>query len=131
MIILTITLVTISIIFTFIFCVCCCCCESNNDNVINEPIRQIRIDIRIDEDDIIHTRDNYIDDIEMCINTLDIVGKSKFNESDNCCICLDEFVNTDESEAIIKTKCNHYYHASCIYSWLYHSQECPLCLKPV
>jgi hypothetical protein len=45
--------------------------------------------------------------------------------SDKCAICLGEC--PPESY----TPCKHYFHMSCIKSWLKMSQTCPICKVPV
>lgn len=50
----------------------------------------------------------------------------------NCCICLDNLIELESQQRVIKTKCNHYYHRNCIKGWLQSDNElnlnCPLCL---
>ena len=54
-------------------------------------------------------------------------------EGETCCICLDSLLDIESQENVIKTKCDHYYHRSCIKGWLQSDNElninCPLCLQ--
>ena len=50
-------------------------------------------------------------------------------EEEICCICLSEFKN---KEIVKKLECGHFYHKSCIDSWIVSSTKnytyfCPLC----
>lgn len=45
---------------------------------------------------------------------------------ESCAICLDELAGK-----IIETNCKHYYHSSCLSSWLRISEKCPLCKTDV
>lgn len=45
-------------------------------------------------------------------------------EHTSCSICLDDFSATGE---IRKTKCDHYFHTSCLKGWLKMGRTCPLC----
>lgn len=42
----------------------------------------------------------------------------------NCPICLTPYTADDK---IVKTKCDHIFHASCLLSWKHSSPSCPLC----
>ena len=55
-------------------------------------------------------------DAMLCSNDMDIDVK--------CSICLDELCNDQQ---IAKTTCNHYFHRSCITTWLREHRNCPLC----
>lgn len=45
-------------------------------------------------------------------------------KEDICSICLNKKL---ESENIIKTKCNHFYHRDCIEKWATVNSRCPDC----
>jgi len=42
----------------------------------------------------------------------------------DCSICFDQYCINDE---IALTKCNHYFHVTCIEKWLGQSYNCPVC----
>ena len=44
--------------------------------------------------------------------------------SDQCSICLDDY---KEGETIVKLKCSHIYHKSCLEKWLLKHNSCPYC----
>ena len=41
-----------------------------------------------------------------------------------CTICLEEYVNGDDSIAL---PCIHIFHADCIKTWLKNKNTCPIC----
>ncbi len=41
-----------------------------------------------------------------------------------CSICFDQYCINEE---IALTKCNHYFHVTCIEKWLGHAHNCPVC----
>lgn len=45
-------------------------------------------------------------------------------EHQNCPICFDDYTNISR---IYKTKCNHYFHQTCIDKWLDYHKNCPIC----
>ncbi|KAK9127619.1 hypothetical protein Syun_016416 [Stephania yunnanensis] len=52
--------------------------------------------------------------------------------SDNCAICLDDFVEEDlngKSVGVKETECGHIFHSKCIFQWLRSNKHhcCPLC----
>ncbi|KAL4482380.1 hypothetical protein ABPG73_012840 [Tetrahymena malaccensis] len=51
-------------------------------------------------------------------------NKSNKSESVCCAMCLSELIN---DEQIIKTICDHSFHAQCLEEWLKKNDECPLC----
>ena len=54
---------------------------------------------------------------------------SKKEASDNCVICVDEFIEEDQVRVL---PCSHIFHPQCIDEWLVnHSSLCPLCKKEV
>ena len=55
--------------------------------------------------------------------------RPKKETSDNCVICVDEFIEEDQVRVL---PCNHVFHPQCIDEWLVnHSSLCPLCKKEV
>ena len=42
---------------------------------------------------------------------------------DSCSICLDKIVTS----TTIKLKCRHFFHTTCIKTWLQHNSTCPNC----
>lgn len=53
-------------------------------------------------------------------------------EDIDCCICLDNLIDLESHQRVIKTTCDHYYHRICIKNWITSrndlSLNCPLCL---
>ena len=47
-----------------------------------------------------------------------------FTDEDICCICLDNFSDTNNIKTL---KCNHFFHSDCIYQWIQEKKICPLC----
>lgn len=41
-----------------------------------------------------------------------------------CTICQS---NTEKTDEIIKTECNHMFHETCITEWIKYKAECPIC----
>lgn len=64
---------------------------------------------------------------------VDIIDQP-LNEDDDCCICLSKLTELDLeiADTIVKTKCSHCYHSSCLNMWINSDNElhlqCPLCL---
>ena len=52
-------------------------------------------------------------------------GAGKYENSDTCCICMEDFT-LDEEICEIK-KCCHRLHPSCLEQWVIRNQQCPLC----
>lgn len=46
------------------------------------------------------------------------------NKIKNCCICWESFSGPGD---ILRTPCNHFFHASCLTKWCQGHQDCPLC----
>lgn len=44
-----------------------------------------------------------------------------------CSICYDE--SNVNKKCLIKTQCNHFFHAECITKWCNISNDCPICRK--
>lgn len=60
---------------------------------------------------------------------VDQLGTVRFEDvpsdlSKECCICMEEFIETD---TIVKTACTHLYHRHCLADWLRHARTCPVC----
>ena len=91
-------------------------------NVIVEPIYNI----------ILILRRIFIDDISNITRTLNSQELNELNEyninfehNDVCSICLD---NIEKNNLIIKLKCNHIFHSSCIKEYLKnYNRNCPIC----
>lgn len=49
-------------------------------------------------------------------------------EAPSCSICLVDFIG---GEVVRKLPCGHYFHDSCIDSWLGRNKNCPLCITPI
>jgi hypothetical protein len=69
-------------------------------------------------------------------------GEIQHKENESCSICLQALSNipiTEKEEHqkiqevfhgyanIIKTKCGHHFHTSCLFVWIQMKTECPLC----
>ena len=72
--------------------------------------------------------DNDIEDIEEK-KTVKYEGRIKRFENEpgdekECSICFDQYCINDE---IALTKCNHYFHVTCMEKWLGHAYNCPVC----
>ena len=46
------------------------------------------------------------------------------NDKKQCMICLENYINGDESIAL---PCIHIFHANCIKTWLKDNKSCPIC----
>ena len=64
---------------------------------------------------------NFLDSLE--INKIKDVNKLD-DDKKKCTICLEEYVNGDES---IILPCIHLFHANCIKTWMENNKTCPLC----
>lgn len=51
---------------------------------------------------------------------------SKYPRKMDCCICLQEFMSTDQPNISI-TKCHHYFCTSCLIKTMKYGNKCPLC----
>ncbi len=49
---------------------------------------------------------------------------TKLFEQKSCSICMENF---NDTEKIIKLKCNHCFHKTCIESWIKIKLKCPIC----
>ena len=45
------------------------------------------------------------------------------HHSDPCPVCLENL----ENDEVVKMRCDHVYHTVCLYTWLNHSRNCPMC----
>ncbi|CAL5397808.1 unnamed protein product [Camellia sinensis] len=54
----------------------------------------------------------------------DELNVSEMEEEDVCPTCLEDY---DAENPKIITKCNHYFHLSCILEWTERSDTCPIC----
>ena len=50
-------------------------------------------------------------------------------EHKECSICLEPIEENKEVKKLIN--CNHYFHKSCINTWSYNNNTCPLCRKHI
>ena len=53
----------------------------------------------------------------------------KFNEHNECSICLEAFTSSDMVTPLPCDK-RHYFHSQCIQEWSQNHSDCPLCKKP-
>jgi len=57
-------------------------------------------------------------------------GEEKENDSNNCAVCQEKFVDQDELREI--NLCHHQFHSVCVDQWLLKcSKYCPLCRKSI
>lgn len=52
-------------------------------------------------------------------------GNGRYENSDSCCICMEDFQPNEEISQI--QKCAHRLHPSCLEQWVIRNQQCPLC----
>ena len=70
------------------------------------------------------------------MDTEDIEGSVKSNESNECFICFEELKN-DPARPIQyfgierACQCNACLHARCYVTWLHSNSSCPVCRKPI
>lgn len=57
-----------------------------------------------------------------------IEGEVQGSCHDGCCICLEDFSQSDPSTV---TDCKHEFHLHCILEWCYRSSNCPMCWQPI
>jgi len=50
-----------------------------------------------------------------------------FDVDDECTICVHQLLDKKMGPCVKISKCNHGYHANCIYQWLLKNNTCPLC----
>lgn len=55
-----------------------------------------------------------------------IKSAAAITSCDTCVICLDAFI---EGSKVALLPCKHYYHKTCINSWLYSHNTCPICKR--
>ena len=68
---------------------------------------------------------NIIDNMEISI----IKDVEKLDaDKKKCIICLEEYVNGDNSIAL---PCIHIFHANCIKTWLKDNNSCPICKNEI
>ena len=54
----------------------------------------------------------------------------KYDMEDMCCICMQDFKPDTEVKV---TKCKHYFHQDCLFSWVdtkLEKPDCPFCRTP-
>ena len=47
------------------------------------------------------------------------------SHSPPCPVCLDNLGNDE----VVRMTCGHMYHSVCLYTWLNHNRNCPMCRK--
>ncbi len=52
---------------------------------------------------------------------------TEYMQEDECTICKFCFAG----KKVSVTKCNHYFHTSCLETWLQRGDQCPLCRTPL
>lgn len=64
------------------------------------------------------------------LTTLTDVDESLLNDpsKSSCCICLEEY---SIGQPVRYTKCKHYFHVSCIDTWLMNRTSCPYCRQGI
>lgn len=88
------------------------------NNMISEMIGNVNHGVNNLEDAITNVS------IDSILNSNDDIDKDI-----KCSICLDDLCEESNDKKIVKTTCNHYFHRSCITTWLREHRNCPLCQK--
>ena len=101
--------------------------EGFNDDGINDFYDEIGLDNEDLEDDDL----DLMPKIGLSKEILDNMEISKIknvekldNDKKKCTICLEDYVNGDDSIAL---PCIHIFHANCIKTWLKNQNTCPIC----
>lgn len=75
---------------------------------------------------------NNLEDAITNVTTDSILNSNDIDKDIKCSICLDDLceeIQESNDKKIVKTTCNHYFHRSCITTWLREHRNCPLCQK--
>lgn len=73
---------------------------------------------------------NNLDDAITDVTAESMLCSNDMDTDVKCSICLDDLCEGNEEnpdKKIVKTTCNHYFHRSCITTWLREHRNCPLC----
>jgi hypothetical protein len=65
---------------------------------------------------------------ESDLRRLQVIEFRNFKVSEKCSICIEDFKNY---EKVVKLRCEHWYHESCIKEWLSRKKICAVCKKEV
>lgn len=66
---------------------------------------------------------NIVENIDSC----DAMLYEDCVDNEQCCICLESIIETDDSNPKTDLKCGHQFHDYCLRQWLGKWQTCPLC----
>lgn len=75
---------------------------------------------------------NNLDDAITDVTVESMLCSNNMDTDIKCSICLDDLCegnHESNDKLIVKTTCNHYFHRSCITTWLREHRNCPLCLN--
>jgi hypothetical protein len=105
--------------------------NSNNNNDMSEENENNNMDD--DEDEYLDSESLHEKPLDIAIFDNLVVAKIKDvekldNEKKQCAICLENYVNGDESIAL---PCIHIFHANCIKTWLRSHNNCPSCKREI
>lgn len=100
-------------------------------NLLNLTLRRID-DEMIVEQVMSNSMETYYDELFRKDNTIKIDLKQFVipleNESGECNICLDKLVSDQDNTNVIRLKCRHTYHETCIVEYLLRrNRVCPIC----
>lgn len=59
---------------------------------------------------------------------LDICKYKKTNPTEECTICLEDYIPNDK---IIFLTCHHYFHQKCLAKWFNYKLNCPTCRNKI
>mmetsp|Transcript_7134 Transcript_7134/g.8204 ORF Transcript_7134/g.8204 Transcript_7134/m.8204 type:complete len:162 (-) Transcript_7134:159-644(-) len=65
---------------------------------------------------------------ELPVRILQCCDVTSDRHHSNCTVCLEDFAVKEEIRTL---PCSHFFHTSCIDSWLKTSNECPICKKTI
>lgn len=75
-------------------------------------------------EDLITSSDYYYKDVEISNRYSEISEKRNKDDHESCSICRN---NLKKNDLVCMTKCNHYFHCSCLVTWLNRNDSCPIC----
>ena len=75
-------------------------------------------------EDLKTSSDYYYKDVEISNRYFEISEKRNKDDHESCSICRN---NLKKNDLVCMTKCNHYFHCSCLVTWLNRNDSCPIC----
>ena len=105
---------------------------------LNSNVQIINIEDMLDSYELNNMISEMIGNVNHGVNNLDeaitnvtmesMLCSNNIDTDVKCSICLDSLCEENDKQ-IVKTTCNHYFHRSCIVTWLREHRKCPLCQK--